>query len=140
MRVLLILAVATMFLTACSSTEKKETQKMDTNDVSKVYRMYEWPAEISFDLTVGNSERFILGENGTTGYLWNAEFDETVCKVTLERLPPEEKDEMLCGAPGEVMVSIEPLCAGESDITLKYMRSWEPNDPAHVIKIHVVGK
>lgn len=139
MRLLLILALAMFFLNACTTKGKCEMQKNCKCDSMEEYKMYEWPETLSFELEPGTAERFILGENGTTGYLWNAEFDKKACKVVLERLP-FKGDDRLCGAPGKVMVSIEPLVKGESDITLKYMRSWEPESPAHTINVHLKAK
>lgn len=135
MRLLLLLAVMTMLLAACK-TEKKEIEKK----AMLVGKMYEWPEEISFEMEIGKPERFILEENGSTGYIWHAEADEKVCGVALQRLPRVMEDGGLCGAPGEVQVTINPIAAGESDITMRYMRSWEPDDPAHLIKIYVVVK
>lgn len=136
MKLLLVLAVMAMFLTACSTDENKENIK-EAREVTDAYRMYEWPKETTFELEMGTPKRFIVGENASTGFMWQVEGDETKCKVILERLPAAKEDEMLCGAPGEVLVTLEPVAPGESDVVMRYMRSWEPDDPAHVMKIHL---
>ena len=94
---------------------------------------------LNLALSNGQSIRFLVKENGTTGYLWNGVVDNGKCSVNVEHLSPKS-DGTMVGVPGKARVTIKRIDSGDCNVTLKYMRSWEPNAPASVIVISVHDK
>ena len=110
-------------LLGCSSVPKPTPQ----------YRMAEMPKTIRLETAGGRSRSILLEENGTTGYLWAAFYDQKACRVTVEHLSPV--DNGMVGVPGQARVTMTPLGSAEAVVTLKYMRSWEPKSPAKVVEV-----
>lgn len=82
------------------------------------------------DIGVGQEFIIALGSNQTTGYRWQASYDET----KLELIPGEngqstyeadETDEAVVGAGGTELFRFLTLEAGEVEITLTYAQPWE---------------
>ena len=77
------------------------------------------------DAVPGDEIEIELVENGTTGYLWYADYDAKLCKVEIDHEGPKADKSGLAGAPGEADVEIEPLSNGPIAVVLEYKRAWE---------------
>ena len=77
------------------------------------------------DAVPGDEIEIELVENGTTGYLWYADYDAKLCKVEIDHEGPKANKAGLAGAPGEADVEIEPLSNGPIAVVLEYKRAWE---------------
>ena len=87
----------------------------------------------TFDVAMRAADSFILEleENGTTGFLWSADFDPDFASVVItHHAPPMDND--MVGQAGYCLVEITALQPGATTVTLKYSRSFEPdNEPPH---------
>ena len=96
------------------------------------------PEEMTVQLRRGGSVRFLMEENGTTGYQWEAVYSKNECEVVIEHRaagsskPPRRTDgggtpSPLCGAPGKAAVKITKNAAVQSPslVEFRYRRSWE---------------
>lgn len=77
------------------------------------------------DAAPGDEIEVELVENGTTGFLWYADYDAKLCKVEIDHEGPKADKAGLAGAPGEAEVEIEPLSNGPIAVVLEYKRAWE---------------
>ena len=67
-----------------------------------------------------------LGSNPTTGYRWQASYDDTaVTLVESEYQQGETAKEGVVGAGGVEYFKFKALKKGQTEITLDYLRSWE---------------
>jgi len=90
-------------------------------------------------LSPGQALTISLESNPTTGYGWQVvEMDSAILQQTGE---PEYKQasgaEDLVGAGGVETLRFEALAAGETTLTLGYMRSWESNPPIETFTMQV---
>lgn len=70
-----------------------------------------------------------LKSNATTGYGWKvSECDDTALKLA-GNPAYEAPDTHLVGAGGHEVFTFEPLKAGETTVTLVYVRPWEKDTP-----------
>jgi inhibitor of cysteine peptidase len=77
---------------------------------------------------IGINQEFIiaLGSNPTTGYSWQASYDQTRLElVGGESEYKEEAEEGVVGAGGIEYFRFKALKAGQADITLVYEQPWE---------------
>ena len=79
-------------------------------------------------ISIGVNQEFIiaLGSNPTTGYRWQAGFDETILKLVESKYEPGQQAEQgVVGAGGIEYFRFKALKTGETEITLVYKRPWE---------------
>jgi len=83
------------------------------------------------DIDVGLDKEFIiaLGSNPTTGYSWQASYDEIMLELVEATYDVDEETEDLVGAGGVEFFRFLTLQAGETEITMTYERSFEDGDP-----------
>ncbi len=100
------------------------------------FAMKEVPAEAKAELPKGGSIRFLLEENGTTGYGWTAAYSSNEVEVVVEHRGPLVKDGR-CGAPGvaAVRANLKGNDAAPVFIEMKYVRPWEKGSPAKTMRI-----
>lgn len=67
---------------------------------------------------------FTLESNPTTGFSWQVEQSKELFDVSIEYVP-DETDEEISGAGGVEIITLTPLKAGQTDVTMTYMRPWE---------------
>jgi inhibitor of cysteine peptidase len=106
-RFLLLLIVLTAFLMAgCLQVETytDEGQGIDT--------------EVNQQFVIA------LGSNPTTGYSWQASYNETMLEL-VENVYKEEAEEGLVGAGGVEYFRFKALKIGRTPITLVYKQPWE---------------
>ena len=75
---------------------------------------------------VGERATVRLPENPTTGYRWQAEFDEAALRIVEDRYDGPESPR---GAGGHRVLTVEPLRAGTTRLRLANRRSWGDGDP-----------
>ena len=78
-------------------------------------------------ISIGANQEFViaLDSNPTTGYNWEADYDESTLILVEEKYSPDEKAEGLVGAGGTQYFQFKALKTGKTEITLTYKRSWE---------------
>jgi inhibitor of cysteine peptidase len=64
-----------------------------------------------------------LDSNPTTGYSWQADFDQEYLELVSQEFVPPQSD--LVGAGGTEIFAFQALEVGETKLTLVYKRSWE---------------
>jgi inhibitor of cysteine peptidase len=77
------------------------------------------------DISVGKEFIIALGSNQTTGYSWQASYDDTMLKLVESTYEPEETDEDVVGAGGTEFFRFKALKAGDIEITMTYAQHWE---------------
>jgi inhibitor of cysteine peptidase len=120
-RFLLLLMVLTAFLVAgCLQVETytDEGQGIDT--------------EVNQQFVIA------LGSNPTTGYGWQASYDETMLELVGGQSTYKEAESGLVGAGGIEYFHFKALKAGRTAIALVYKRSWEEEAIAQkVFAVHI---
>jgi len=76
---------------------------------------------------VGVSFTISVSSNPSTGYSWEAGFDQSLLKL-LKRYTPSSSG--LIGAGGVENFEFEGMKSGNTNIYLNYKRSFEPNNPS----------
>jgi len=82
------------------------------------------------EIDIGLDQEFIiaLGSNpGSTGYSWQASYDETMLELVGDEPTYEAKETEgdVVGAGGTEFFQFKALEAGETEITLTYAQPWE---------------
>ena len=72
---------------------------------------------------------FTLDSNPTTGYSWQVEQSEELFEVK-SSYTAEETDKPVTGAGGEETITLVPLKAGKTEVTLTFARPWEGGEQA----------
>ncbi len=67
---------------------------------------------------------FVLDSNPTTGFSWQVEQSEELFEVKSE-YKADEQDEPVSGAGGTETITLTPIKAGKTEVTLTYARPWE---------------
>ena len=67
---------------------------------------------------------FTLDSNPTTGFSWQVEQSEELFEVKTD-FNAEEGDKPAVGAGGVETITLIPLKAGKTEVTLTYARPWE---------------
>ena len=84
---------------------------------------------------VGDSFLLSLESNPTTGYAWQAQFDEGLLELVEARFEPSSD---AIGAGGIESFEFRALAEGDTEITLLYKRSWEEGHIEQVIAdVHI---
>ena len=76
-------------------------------------------ADNQFDIVIA------LESNPTTGYSWEASYDQTQLELVDQSYEPGENAEGLVGAGGTDIFRFKALKSGQTQITMSYKRSWE---------------
>jgi inhibitor of cysteine peptidase len=84
----------------------------------------------NIDISVGQEFIIALGSNPTTGYSWQASYDETMLELVggESTYEPEETDKDIVGGGGTEFFRFKALAAGEIEITMTYAQHWEGGD------------
>ena len=78
-------------------------------------------------ITVGRGEQFLiaLGSNPTTGYGWQAGYDENMLKLVAKTYEPSDKPKGVLGTGGIEFFRFQALKPGETRVDIVYKRPWE---------------
>jgi predicted secreted protein len=90
------------------------------------------------DTTVNGQFVIALGSNWTTGYKWEASYDEAMLELVDGESTYEEPGESLIGAGGVEYFRFKALKTGRTEITLVYKHAWEESTPDDLTKVFVV--
>ena len=96
----------------------------------------------AIDTEVNQQFVIALGSNPTTGYSWQASYDETMLELVggQSTYKPGEEAEGLVGAGGVEYFRFKALKTGRTEVTLVYKRPFEeptPQDLTKVFTIHI---
>ena len=83
-------------------------------------------SEQVINTTVNQEFTIALDSNPTTGYNWEASYDENMLSLEKEEYNPDTKAPGLVGAGGTQYYQFQALKVGETEITVTYKRPWEP--------------
>jgi len=72
---------------------------------------------------LGNELVLVLDANPTTGYSWEASFDEE--HIALLKQEYRQTSDLV-GGGGKVVFTFRPVKQGRGSISLRYRRPWEP--------------
>ena len=105
------------------------------------------PGELVVERRAGEPVRFVLEENGTTGYQWAAEWNTNECEVVLDHrgaaATRNARGERLCGAAGTLDVAVTSRIYTPARIEFAYRRPWEKGvKPIRTLKliVYTVGE
>ena len=77
------------------------------------------------DIGVGKEFIIALGSNPTTGYSWQADYDESMLQLVQWNYEEEETEEGVVGTGGVDYFRFKALEVGETEITLTYAQHLE---------------
>jgi inhibitor of cysteine peptidase len=92
----------------------------------------------AIDTEVNQQFVIALGSNPTTGYSWEASYDDTMLELVGGESEYEEPGEGLVGAGGVEYFRFKALKTGRTEVTLVYKRGWEEPTPDDLTKVFVV--
>jgi inhibitor of cysteine peptidase len=94
------------------------------------------------NIEVDKSKNFsvVLDSNPTTGYQWDAKFDESFIKLVSSNYMPNPQTRNNVGAGGTQNFEFSALKSGETEMTFYYARSWEKDNPAETKIFKVIIK
>jgi inhibitor of cysteine peptidase len=92
----------------------------------------------AIDTEVNQQFVIALGSNPTTGYGWEASYDETMLELVGGESEYEEPGDGLVGAGGVEYFRFKALETGRTEITLVYKHTWEESTPDDLTKVFVV--
>ena len=133
----LCMMMALVAVTATAAVPFKNGTRFALKDV---------PGELVVERRAGEPVRFVLSENGTTGYLWAAEWNTNECDVVLDHRGSEARNargELLCGTAGSLDVTVTSKIYTPARIEFTYRRPWEKNvKPIRALKliVYTVGE
>ena len=95
-------------------------------------------------VTIGVNQEFViaLGSNPTTGYSWQASYDNTMLELVGGQStykPGEGAKQGLVGAGGVEYFRFKALKTGKTEVTLVYRRPWEEPTPQDVTKVFTIS-
>ena len=74
---------------------------------------------------VGDEVAIALNENPTTGYRWQTNIDDTMLRATDDTF---EAASAATGAGGTRRLTFEVVRAGATELRLRKVRSWQPDE------------
>jgi inhibitor of cysteine peptidase len=79
----------------------------------------------------------VLDSNPTTGYSWEAKFDESYIKLVSSNYVPNPQITGIVGSGGTQNFEFSALQSGETQITFTYARPWEKDNPSETKNYNV---
>jgi len=129
---LVLLAMVATLLAACGNDDSTTSTTTTSAEKESTTKCAGCPTygEADTTITTAAGDDFVieLESNPSTGYDWTAESSDTavVSEVGDEYVQP---DTDLLGAPGTQRFVFHPGGAGSATLTLRYARSFQPDDP-----------
>ena len=84
------------------------------------------PNELVAERRMGESVRFSLEENASTGFKWDVESNTNECTVVLKRRGGDKG--ATCGAPGRLDVTVTSRIRTPMRVEFRYRRPWEKDE------------
>ena len=84
------------------------------------------PEELVAERRMGESVRFSLEENASTGFKWDVESNTNECTVVLKRRGGDKR--ATCGAPGRLEVTVTSRIRTPVRVEFRYRRPWEKDE------------
>ena len=81
------------------------------------------PKELVAERRMGESVRFSLEENASTGFKWDVESNTNECTVVLRHRGGDKG--ATCGAPGRLEVTVTSRISTPVRVNFSYRRPWE---------------
>ena len=81
------------------------------------------PKELVAERRMGESVRFSLEENASTGFKWDVESNTNECTVVLRHRGGDKG--ATCGAPGRLEVTVTSRISTPVRVKFRYRRPWE---------------
>ena len=81
------------------------------------------PEELVAERRMGESVRFSLEENASTGFKWEVESNTNECTVVLRHRGGDKG--ATCGAPGRLEVTVTSRISTPVRVNFSYRRPWE---------------
>jgi inhibitor of cysteine peptidase len=78
----------------------------------------------TIEIGVGEEFYIALGSNPTTGYSWQASYDQAMLELIGGQSEYRPSEEGVIGGGGIEFFHFLPLQAGETEITLTYQQPW----------------
>ncbi len=85
---------------------------------------YTDPAQ-TIEVGVGSQFVIVLESNPTTGYQWEANFDNSLLKLVKSDYKQAEAKPEMVGVGGKEHFTFQGLKQGNAKVTMVYKRSWE---------------
>ena len=87
------------------------------------FRLGTVPNELVAERRMGDSVRFSLDENASTGFKWEVESSTNECTVVLKHRGRDKG--VTCGAPGMLDVAVTSRVRTPVRVEFRYRRPWE---------------
>jgi len=87
------------------------------------FRLGTVPNELVAERRVGESVRFSLEENASTGFRWDIKSHTNECTIVLKRRGGDKG--VSCGAPGRLDVTVTSRVRTPVRVEFRYCRPWE---------------
>ena len=87
----------------------------------------------AIEVGVGSQFIIILESNPTTGYKWEASFDNSLLKLVKSDYKQAEDKPGMVGVGGKEYFTFEGLKKGSAKVTLDYKRSWEEGSAKQIV-------
>ena len=84
------------------------------------------PEELVAERCMGESVRFSLEENVSTGFKWDVSSNTNECTVVLKRRGGDKGT--TCGAPGRLEVTVTSRISTPVRVNFSYRRPWEKDE------------
>ena len=110
----LVAAALVAFAGMCAMAEVKDGTKLWLGTV---------PKELVAERRMGESVRFSLEENASTGFKWDVESNTNECTVVLRHRGGDRG--ATCGAPGRLEVTVTSRVRTPVRVEFRYRRPWE---------------
>ena len=92
--------------------------------------------ELAATRRAGESVRFLLEENASTGFRWDVEANTNECTVVLKHRGGDKGT--TCGAPGLLEVTVTSRVHTPVSVTFRYRRPWEKDvEPWKTVRLVV---
>jgi inhibitor of cysteine peptidase len=129
-----VAVVVTAFLAACSKDDAPKKTDAPVKNNSAVEKAINIDAEgnsKTIHVLPGKTICVKLKANHTTGYSWSlAAVDKSVLEVGEEgEYESDPHPEGMVGVGGNEVWSFKAIAAGETEISLVYVRPWEKDEP-----------
>ena len=89
------------------------------------FRLGTVPKELVVERCMGESVRFSLEENASTGFAWDVASNTNVCTIVLKHHGGDKGT--TCGASGLLEVTVTSLVRTPVRVDFRYRRPWEKN-------------